>query len=88
MAATHHDDITFLEPDRCWARLGHARVGRLAISVAGRPDVFPVNFVVDHGTVVFRTAEGTKFAAGALGRPVAFEVDGYDRPAVTPGASC
>ncbi len=45
--------------------------------VGGSPDIFPVNFVVDHGTVVFRTAAGTKLAA-ARTEDVAFEVDGYD----------
>lgn len=33
--------------------------------------------VVDHGTVVFRTAAGTKLSA-CIGRPVAFEIDGVD----------
>ena len=46
-----------------------------------QPDIFLVNFVVDHGTIVFRTAEGTKLAAAVLGRGVAFEVDGYDADA-------
>jgi nitroimidazol reductase NimA-like FMN-containing flavoprotein (pyridoxamine 5'-phosphate oxidase superfamily) len=55
-----------------------ADVGRLGVSIANRPDIFPINFVVDHGTVVFRTAEGTKLAASVLGTSVAFEVDGYD----------
>jgi nitroimidazol reductase NimA-like FMN-containing flavoprotein (pyridoxamine 5'-phosphate oxidase superfamily) len=55
-----------------------AEVGRLAVSVADHPDIFPVNVVVDDGSVVFRTAEGTKLAAAVLGRAVAFEVDGYD----------
>jgi len=53
-------------------------VGRLAVSIMDQPDIFPVNFVVDHGTLVFRTAEGTKLAAAVLGRAVAFEVDGFD----------
>jgi nitroimidazol reductase NimA-like FMN-containing flavoprotein (pyridoxamine 5'-phosphate oxidase superfamily) len=48
------------------------------VSIADHPDIFPVNFVVDHGTVVFRTAEGTKLAGAVLGRAVAFEVDGYE----------
>ena len=26
------------------------------VSVADHPDIFPIDFVVDHGTVVFRTA--------------------------------
>jgi nitroimidazol reductase NimA-like FMN-containing flavoprotein (pyridoxamine 5'-phosphate oxidase superfamily) len=68
----------WLSPDECWALLRDAEVGRLAIAVMNRPDIFPVNYVVDHGTVVFRTAEGTKLAGAVLGHAVAFEVDGYD----------
>lgn len=37
-----------------------------------------MNYAIDQGTVLFRSAEGTK-VTGALGdAPVAFEVDGYD----------
>ena len=71
--------MTILEPDACWAKLRSAEVGRLAVSIVDQPDIFPINFVVDHGTVVFRTAEGTKLAAAVLGRAVAFEVDGFAR---------
>ena len=53
-------------------------VGRLAISIASHPDIFPINYVVDHGTIVFRTAEGTKLAGSVLGPGVAFEADGLD----------
>jgi nitroimidazol reductase NimA-like FMN-containing flavoprotein (pyridoxamine 5'-phosphate oxidase superfamily) len=70
--------MTALEPDACLSLLRSTTVGRLAVAINGEPDIFPVNFVVDHGTVVFRTAEGTKLAAAVLGRAVAFEVDGYD----------
>ena len=70
--------IEQLSPDECWALLRGAEVGRLAIAVMNRPDIFPINYVVDHGTVVFRTAEGTKLAGAVLGSAVAFEVDGYD----------
>jgi len=49
----------------------------LALIVDGRPDIFPVNHLVDRGTVVFRTAAGTKLT-GAVGHTVVFEVDGYD----------
>jgi hypothetical protein len=66
-----------LSAQDAWALLRHARLGRLALIVDGHPDVFPVNHMVDLGTVVFRTAAGTKLA-GAVGRTVAFEVDGYD----------
>jgi uncharacterized protein len=70
--------MTILEPHECWALLRSAEVGRLAIAVMSEPDIFPVNYVVDHGAVVFRTAEGTKLAGAVLSRRVAFEVDGYE----------
>ena len=54
--------VTGLPANACWALLRSQEVGRLAVSIADRPEIFPVNYVVDHGTVVFRTAEGTKLA--------------------------
>ena len=72
---------TILEVNTCWDLLRSCDVGRLAVSFGDQPDIFPVNFVVDHGTIVFRTAEGTKLAGAVLGRGVAFEVDGYDADA-------
>jgi nitroimidazol reductase NimA-like FMN-containing flavoprotein (pyridoxamine 5'-phosphate oxidase superfamily) len=41
--------------------------------------IFPVNFAVIDGTIVFRTAPGSKLAAAARGATVAFEVDDYER---------
>lgn len=67
-----------LESNVCLALLRSTDVGRLAVSITDHPDIFPVNYVVDRGSVVFRTAEGTKLAASVLGRAVAFEIDGYD----------
>lgn len=75
-----NDDLSLgveLSTAESWAFLREATVGRLAVIVDDRPDIFPVNHVVDHGSVVFRTAVGTKLA-GAAGHWVAFEVDGYD----------
>lgn len=60
-----------------WTRLRQAGVGRLAVVVDGDPDIFPVNHIVDHDSVVFRSAAGTKLA-GCAAHQVAFEVDGYD----------
>jgi hypothetical protein len=67
-----------LDVDECWALMRSAEVGRIAFVSAGLPEVFPVNFVVDHGTVVFRTGGGSKLAAAVAGEAAAFEVDGYD----------
>jgi nitroimidazol reductase NimA-like FMN-containing flavoprotein (pyridoxamine 5'-phosphate oxidase superfamily) len=73
-----HFGIEELDAQQCWQLLRANEVGRLAVSITDHPDIFPVNYVVDRGTVVFRTAEGTKLAAAVLGRAVAFEIDGYD----------
>ena len=62
----------------CWRLLRTHEVGRLAVSITDHPDIFPVNYVVDGESVVFRTGPGTKLAASVLGRGVAFEIDGYD----------
>ncbi|HET7414829.1 MAG TPA: pyridoxamine 5'-phosphate oxidase family protein [Arthrobacter sp.] len=73
------NDVTELSRDRCWALLRAGQVGRLAVWVEGHPDIFPINYVLDHATVVFRSGEGTKLAGALSGSPVAFEVDGYDQ---------
>lgn len=66
-----------LDESECWSLLREAVVGRLAVVIDDAPDIFPVNHVVDHGAIVFRTAGGTKLDR-ASGHRVAFEVDGYD----------
>lgn len=69
-----------LTVSECLALVRAVPVGRLAVLVDGAPDIFPLNHVVDHGTVVVRTAAGTKLSAAA-GRQVAFEADGLDHAA-------
>jgi nitroimidazol reductase NimA-like FMN-containing flavoprotein (pyridoxamine 5'-phosphate oxidase superfamily)/nucleotide-binding universal stress UspA family protein len=61
----------------CWSVLGAARVGRLAVCMDGSPRIFPINYVVDEQTIVFRTAPGSKLDA-SRNATVAFEVDDYD----------
>ena len=73
--------MVVLDIDECWRLLAEAEVARLAVAIINHPDLFPINYVVDRGAIVFRTAEGTKLAAAVLGRSVAFEIDGYDRGA-------
>lgn len=66
-----------LSASECWALARSVPIGRLAVVVDGEPDIFPVNHVVDHGTIVIRTGPGTKLTA-AEHQTVAFEIDGYD----------
>lgn len=78
---TDHLGSTVLDTSDCLELLRSEPVGRLAVAIRDQPDIFPINHIVDHGTIVFRTAAGTKLAASVLGRGVAFEVDGYDADA-------
>jgi nitroimidazol reductase NimA-like FMN-containing flavoprotein (pyridoxamine 5'-phosphate oxidase superfamily) len=64
--------------DQCWDLLTAAVVGRLAIVVDGHPEIFPVNFVTERRSIVFRTAGGTKLWETARESAAAFEIDGYD----------
>ncbi|KGN33292.1 flavin-nucleotide-binding protein [Knoellia sinensis KCTC 19936] len=66
-----------LSPTESWDLLRQGIIGRLAVIHDGAPDIFPVNYAAAHGTVVLRTAAGTKLDA-ARNQAVAFEVDGYD----------
>jgi hypothetical protein len=61
----------------CWELLRSVTLGRLAIVVDGRPEIFPVNFVVDHATIVFRSSAGTKTAGLRGDTSAAFEADGH-----------
>jgi len=75
-----------LTEDACWARLRGGEVARLAVIVDGHPEIFPINYVVDRGSLVFRTAEGTKVSAALSGQPVAVETDGLEAAGPDGGA--
>ncbi|HEV7205468.1 MAG TPA: pyridoxamine 5'-phosphate oxidase family protein [Jatrophihabitans sp.] len=70
--------IAQLDRSECLHLLAGQEVGRLAIAIAGHPDVFPINYVLDGESIVFCTAEGTKFAAIFISDSVAFETDAFD----------
>jgi nitroimidazol reductase NimA-like FMN-containing flavoprotein (pyridoxamine 5'-phosphate oxidase superfamily) len=67
-----------LTEDDCWALLERAALGRLAVAAAGVVDVFPVNYAVEAGRILFKTSEGTKLASLTVHEQVAFEIDGAD----------
>ena len=69
---------TELTDVECWEILRGSTVGRLAVSILNKPDIFPVNYGVDGETIVVNTAPGTKLAAAVSDEMVAFEVDRID----------
>ena len=69
--------ISILSETECWNLLSGVALGRLVTSVDGQPAIFPVNFVVQHHTVLFRTSEGTKLVSAAINNQVLFEADDH-----------
>lgn len=78
MATDSAGPVSAMTEDECWAQLSSSTLGRLATSVGGYPDIFPVNYVVQRRTILIRTAEGTKLASAAVNERVAFEADDHD----------
>lgn len=68
--------VEHLDVDECWRLLRTTSVGRLAVSVSDLPEIFPVNYVVANGSLLFRTAPGAKLAHVAVNKQIAFEADG------------
>ncbi|WP_241002293.1 pyridoxamine 5'-phosphate oxidase family protein [Streptomyces sp. CB01881] len=64
------------EPE-CWSLIGTHGVGRVGLPVQPGPAVYPVNYAVTEGTIVYRTAARGS-AAPADGSPVSFQVDHID----------
>jgi nitroimidazol reductase NimA-like FMN-containing flavoprotein (pyridoxamine 5'-phosphate oxidase superfamily) len=79
-AAGQLRDLTRAE---CFDLLANEHLGRLAVDDDRGPVVFPVNYVLDRHTVVFRTEEGTKLHAASRGSRACFEIDGMDTTALT-----
>jgi nitroimidazol reductase NimA-like FMN-containing flavoprotein (pyridoxamine 5'-phosphate oxidase superfamily) len=52
-------------------------LGRLVTILGGQPEIFPVNFVTQRRTVLFRTAQGTKLFSAVMSGGVAFEADDH-----------
>lgn len=75
MDATERPTHEELSESECWRLLRSVDLGRLATAAADHVEIFPVNFLVDHGTIVFRTAAGTKLSSATRTAEVAFEAD-------------
>lgn len=75
---TANGTFEILDVDACLELLATQQVGRLAFLDEGEIVVLPVNYLLDRGTVLVRTAEGSKLDAAVRGERVAFEVDDVD----------
>lgn len=74
----HGDDqpVLVLDDDQSWRLLEHTNHGRLATTVGGIVDIFPLNYGVMDRIIYIRTSPGEKLAALTVNDHVAFEADG------------
>jgi uncharacterized protein len=75
----HHSDgspVLELNDEQSWRLLERTSHGRLVVTVAGEPDIFPVNYVSSNGKLYLRTAPGNKLAQLTINSAVLFEADG------------
>ena len=74
----HADGAPVLElnEEQSWKLLDATNHGRLVVSVAGEPDIFPVNYLTADRKVYLRTAPGNKLAQLTINSRVLFETDG------------
>lgn len=71
------EGLELLTEDQARELLAGGEVGRVGITIGALPAIFPVNYRVIDGAIVFRTAPGSKMSAAAEGAVLAFEVDDY-----------
>lgn len=71
------DPVVSLSDAECWERLHTQELGRLVTHVGDVLDIFPVNYVVDGESVLFRTAQGSKLFELTVNDEVLFEVDDH-----------
>lgn len=75
---TTDEGFSRFSPDECWELLRANEFGRLAFRLVDEMHITPINYAVDHDTLLFRTAAGSKLLGVALGAEVAFEIDEVD----------
>jgi nitroimidazol reductase NimA-like FMN-containing flavoprotein (pyridoxamine 5'-phosphate oxidase superfamily) len=75
--------LEILSPEQCDDLIRRTSVGRVAVTVAALPAIFPVNYAVLDGQIIFRTGEGTKLRAALDKAVVAFQIDHVDGSGAT-----
>jgi len=72
-----------LSSEECRTLLEDEEIGRVGFNQRGKTIMLPVNYAFVSGSVLFRTAPGSKLDIALLGGPASFEVDGWDKETKT-----
>lgn len=70
--------LEVLDVDECLRLLERTPVGRIVFNGPDGPAAVPVNYRWHEDSVVFRTLDGQKLDAAAMGQQVAFQIDDWD----------
>lgn len=75
---TDHRGSEVLTAQECDRLLETTPVGRIAFLLDGEPQILPVNYRFDDGSIVIRTTAGSKMEAAEMHHRFAFEIDAWD----------
>lgn len=73
-----HIGMEVISAAECDDLLSSAPIGRIAYLSDGEPVILPVNYGWHQGSVVFRSAIGSKLDAAIRHVPMAFEIDSWE----------
>ncbi|MDL5351401.1 pyridoxamine 5'-phosphate oxidase family protein [Microbacterium sp. zg-YB36] len=71
------EPVAALSDQECWDKLAQQELGRIVTHVHDVMDIFPVNYVVADGAILFRTAPGSKLFELSVNDEVLFQVDDH-----------
>ena len=77
------DENRVLDEAQCWQFLRDNEFGRLAFHLGDEVHIAPINYAVEHDSLLLRTAEGSKLLGIVMNPDVAFEVDSWDEHTAT-----
>ncbi|MEO8908449.1 MAG: pyridoxamine 5'-phosphate oxidase family protein, partial [Microbacteriaceae bacterium] len=84
MAQAENPVVQHLSSEECWSLLNGEGIGRLATAVvdpvtgAVKPDIFPIDYLVHGGAILFRSAPGSKLIDLTAQPAVAFQAGRRD----------
>lgn len=70
--------LEVLSYEECRGLLERQPVGRVGFVQDGSPVILPINYVLDGGSIVFRSGRGSKLESALMSRPVCVEVDSWN----------
>lgn len=76
--STDHRGSEVLTAEECDRLLEETPIGRVAFLLDGEPQILPVNYRLDHGSIVIRTTDGSKIEAAEMHHRFGFEIDHWD----------